>query len=121
MDWTTEEMWFNAQQGEEIYLFSKACRTSVVPTQPPIQRVLEALHWGQSGWNVKLTPHLQLSTELKNKQSYSSTPPHAFMVHTRKTLQVHNFCNINSLFNTKSISLNYLHSDIRCCMEMHLI
>jgi hypothetical protein len=46
MDWTTEELWFNAQQGEEIYLFSKAYRTSVGPTQPPIQRVLEALHWG---------------------------------------------------------------------------
>jgi len=29
MDWTTEELWFNAQQGEEIYLFSKACRISL--------------------------------------------------------------------------------------------
>ena len=87
MDWTTEELWFNAQQGEEIYLFSKACRTSVGPTQLPIQRVLEALCWQQSVWNVKLTANLQLSTELKNEQSYSSTSPHAFMVHTGKTLQ----------------------------------
>jgi hypothetical protein len=47
MDWRTEELCFNAQQGKEIYLFSKACRTSVAPTQPPIQRVLEAIHWGK--------------------------------------------------------------------------
>jgi hypothetical protein len=59
--------------------------------------------------------------ELKNEQRYASTPPHAFTVHKGKTLQVHNFCNINSLFNMKSISLNYLHSDIKCCLEMHLI
>jgi len=46
MDWTIEELWFNAQQGEEIYLFFKACRTYVRPTQPPIQRVMEAICWG---------------------------------------------------------------------------
>jgi hypothetical protein len=34
-----KEFWFNSQQGEDIFVFSKVSRPAVRPTQPSIQWV----------------------------------------------------------------------------------
>lgn len=41
--WMAEEMWSCSWQGQEIFLFTKASRPSLVPIWPPIKWVLRAL------------------------------------------------------------------------------
>ena len=44
-------------------------RSALGPTQPPV------FPWGQSGRGVSLTTHPPSSTEVKERVSYTSTPP----------------------------------------------
>jgi hypothetical protein len=46
--------------GAKIFLLSASSRPILRSTHPPIQWVPEALHPAESGWDVKLTTHLQL-------------------------------------------------------------
>ena len=60
------EMWFDSQQEQEVSLFSKASRPTVGPSQPSIERVLEAL-----SPRTKRSP--PSNPEVQNKSSYTST------------------------------------------------
>jgi len=53
MAWTTEESWFDSWQGGDVFHFSKTSRPALMPTQTPIQWVMEAL---SNGVNHS-TPH----------------------------------------------------------------
>jgi hypothetical protein len=72
--WTTEKSWFYSE-GRQIFLFSKAPRLSVVPTQPFI--------WGEAAKehsarvdrpDAKLTSHLPLGTVLRTYRAKSPLP-----------------------------------------------
>ena len=40
MGWIGKELWFNSRQGQEFFLFSKASRPALGPTEPSLQWVL---------------------------------------------------------------------------------
>jgi hypothetical protein len=66
---------FDSRRGLGIFLFTTASRTSLGPTQPPIQWVPGVLSLGVKRPGVKLTTHLHLVPRSKNEWSYNSTPP----------------------------------------------
>jgi hypothetical protein len=59
----TEESWFDSQQGKEMIPLTKASRSILGSTQPPIQRVFSSGEY--SGQGVKLTTHLHLGPRLR--------------------------------------------------------
>jgi hypothetical protein len=63
------------RRGLGIFLFTKASRPSLGPTQPPVQWVLGALPLGVKRPDVKLTTHLHLVSRSKNMWSYTSALP----------------------------------------------
>jgi hypothetical protein len=65
--------------GAGIFLFSAMTRTALGPTQPPIQWVVGApsLEIKQPRREADHSP--PSNAEVKNVQSYTSTPPYIFM------------------------------------------
>ena len=56
MGWTTEELWFDSWQGQEIFLLSKFCQRALGPTQPPIQwakKVFVDRHEAAETWSLQ--------------------------------------------------------------------
>jgi len=51
--WSAEELWLISQLGQQTFLFSKMCKSSMGPTKLPVQWALLALMQGQTagGWN----------------------------------------------------------------------
>jgi hypothetical protein len=45
MGWMTEDLGFSSQQVEGTYLFPKASRVAVEPTQPPPEWAMVYLSW----------------------------------------------------------------------------
>jgi len=43
MGWTAEELWFNSQQGQDIFLLARAFKPAQEPTQLPVRLVAGAL------------------------------------------------------------------------------
>jgi hypothetical protein len=76
--WTIGVLGFDSRRGLGIFLFTTASRTTLGPTQPPIQWVPRALPWGQRDRGVKLTTQLHLVPRSKNEWSYTFTPPIRF-------------------------------------------
>ena len=79
-----EGSWFDSQQGQEIFPFSKLYSFGLEPTQPFIQ-------WVPGAVSVRLkqlvqeADHKCLSTaEVRNEWSYISIHPYAFIVCTGK-------------------------------------
>jgi hypothetical protein len=58
MGWKIKELMFSFQQGQKTFSFSKAYRSAVGPTQPPIQGLTRlSFSEGKAAWGVKLTTH----------------------------------------------------------------
>jgi hypothetical protein len=66
---------FDSRRGLGIFIFTTASRTSLGPTQPPIQRVPGALFLGVNRLEREADHSPPSSAEVKNAWSYTSTPP----------------------------------------------
>jgi hypothetical protein len=66
---------FDSRRGMGIFLFTTASRAALVPTQPPIQWVLQgALSLGIKRLGREGDRSPPSSAEVKNAWSYTSTP-----------------------------------------------
>jgi hypothetical protein len=73
--WTIGVLGFGSRRGLEIFLFTRASRTALGPTQPPIQWVPGALSLGVK-WPGREADHSPPSSaEVKEWVELSSTPP----------------------------------------------
>jgi hypothetical protein len=62
-----------------IFFFTTASRTALVPTQPPIQWVMEALSLALKRPGRESDYSLPSSVEVKNASSSTSIPQYVFM------------------------------------------
>jgi hypothetical protein len=67
------------EQGLGIFLFTTASRTALGTTQPPIQRVQEALSLGVKRPGREADHSRPPSPEVKNVWGYTSTSQYAFI------------------------------------------
>lgn len=86
--------WFDSQQGQDIFLSSKAPRPAMGPAQHPLQRASGAPSHRRKRLERKPDHSPPSSAEFKNAWSHSSTPPYAFMV---RILLFAGFYNLNAI------------------------
>jgi hypothetical protein len=83
MKQTTNEIWFDFQQEQEVFVFSEVSRPALGHTQS-----YQHNGYGQSlsGAEYKASHSLPSSAKIKNAGSYTSIPPYTYMVCTGTTL-----------------------------------
>jgi hypothetical protein len=79
MGWTIGVLGFDSRRGLGIFLFTTAFRTTLGPTQPPIQWVPGALSLRVKRPGREADHSLLSSAESMNAWSYTSTLQYAFM------------------------------------------
>jgi hypothetical protein len=70
--------WFSAGAGKGFFLFGTLSKAAMGPTQPPIQRVPEALSLRVERPRRESNHSCPSSADVKNSSSYASTPPYVF-------------------------------------------
>jgi hypothetical protein len=105
---------FESRHVVRISLFTTASRTSLGPTQPPIQWVPGALSLGVKRQEREADHSPPSSAEVKNAWSYTSTPPYVFMTwclikHTfTLSLSLSQGCIWIWIFNSLNRSVSFL-------------
>jgi hypothetical protein len=79
MGWTIEVLGFDSRLGLRIFLFTTVSRTTLGPTQPPIQWVPGALSLGVKRPVLEADHSPPSSAEIKTAWRYTSTPQYVFM------------------------------------------
>jgi hypothetical protein len=69
-----ERPWLGCRQGKEIFVFSTASSTDLVPTQPPIQWVLKVLSLGVKRPRHKADHSPPSNSEFKNDGAIPPLP-----------------------------------------------
>jgi hypothetical protein len=73
--WTIGVLGFDSRRELGIFLYTTECRTTLGPTQPPIQWVPGALSLEVKRPERESDHSTPSSAEVKNAWSYTSTPP----------------------------------------------
>lgn len=78
----TKELWFDSQEGQELFLFSKVTTPALEPTHPPIQCAPGALSLEIIEPRHQAEHSLLSNANIQNEWNYTSTSmmPYALMV-----------------------------------------
>jgi hypothetical protein len=82
--WTFAKLWFNSSRGQKLR-FSKTIRPILEPIKPPTQQTPGVLSLIIKRSGPKLIS-LPSKAEVKNERRYTSSPPHAFIACTERSL-----------------------------------
>ena len=78
----TKELCFDSWHGQKTFLYSKASRQALGPTQSLLSRTFALLSPAKSGWNMKFSIYFKLVLGMKIRGAITSLPTYALMVCT---------------------------------------
>jgi len=76
----TKELCFDSWHGQETFLYSKASRQALGPTQTPLSWTFVLLSPAESGWNMKFSTYFHLVLGMRISGTITSLPLCALMV-----------------------------------------